>query len=66
MAYEAKVPIIMTGFDYPRKSVIIADPFMPSGDFEADMKNIFIPFFSKIQGIQKDWMKNYSEGKFNE
>ncbi len=64
MAHTAKVPIIMTGFDYPRKLVVIADPFMTSGDFEADMKKYFLPFFNTIGGFKKDWMKNYSEGKF--
>lgn len=66
MAYAAKVPIVMTGFDYPRKSIIFAEPFITSGDFEADIKQYFIPFFKQIQGFQKDWIKNYEEGKFNE
>lgn len=66
MAHEAKIPIIMTGFDYPRKSVIFAEPFMTSGDFESDMKAHFLPFFETIGGFHKDWMKNYKEGKFNE
>lgn len=66
MAHSAKVPIIMTGFDYPRKLVVIADPFMTTGDFEADMKTYFLPFFNSIEGKKKDWMKNYAEGKFEE
>lgn len=66
MAHTANVPIIMSGFDYPRKSVIFAEPFMTSGDFEADMKKYFIPFFKTIQGFQKDWIKNYEQGKFND
>ena len=66
MAYSAKVPIYMVGFDYPLKSVSIADPFYPSGDFEADMKKYFIPFFDSIGGFKKDWMKNYKVGKFDE
>lgn len=66
MAHTAQVPIIMTGFDYPRKSIIFAEPFMPSGDFEADMKQFFIPFFETIGGVDKDWLKNYKAGKFDE
>jgi hypothetical protein len=65
MAHAANVPIIMSGFDYPRKSVIFAEPFITSGDFEADMKKYFVPFFKSIHGVQKDWLKNYEEGKFN-
>lgn len=66
MAYQAKVPIIMSGFDYPRKSVIFAEPFLTTGDFEADMKKYFIPFFETIGGVDKDWLKNYKAGKFDE
>ena len=66
MAHTAQVPIIMSGFDYPRKSVIFAEPFMTTGDFEADMKKYFIPFFETIGGVKKDWMKNYKEGNFSE
>jgi 1-acyl-sn-glycerol-3-phosphate acyltransferase len=65
MAHAANVPIIMSGFDYPRKSVIFAEPFITSGDFEADMKKYFVPFFKSIHGVKKDWLKNYEEGKFN-
>ncbi|AFK04956.1 phospholipid/glycerol acyltransferase [Emticicia oligotrophica DSM 17448] len=64
MAHAANVPIIMSGFDYPRKSIIFAEPFMPTGNFEADMKQYFIPFFKSIHGFQKDWIKNYEMGKF--
>ncbi|GGD58616.1 acyltransferase [Emticicia aquatilis] len=66
MAHQAKVPIIMSGFDYPRKSVIFAEPFLTSGDFEADMKKYFVPFFETIGGVDKDWIKNYKAGKFDE
>ena len=65
MAHQAKVPIVMSGFDYPRKSVIFAEPFLTSGDFEADMKKYFIPFFETIGGVDKDWLKNYKVGKFD-
>ena len=66
MAHTAQVPIIMVGFDYPRKSVIFSEPFMTSGDFEADMVAYFLPFFETIGGFRKDWVKNYKEGKFDE
>ncbi|WP_394996506.1 1-acyl-sn-glycerol-3-phosphate acyltransferase [Emticicia sp.] len=66
MAHSAKVPIYMVGFDYPRKSVIISEPFDTTGDFEADMKKYFIPFFETIGGFKKDWMTNYKAGKFDE
>jgi hypothetical protein len=44
--------------------VIIAEPFYPSGDFAADMKKYFIPFFEKIGGFQKNWIDNYKNDIF--
>lgn len=64
MAVQAKIPIIMVGFDYPRKQVIFAPAFTPSGDFQADMLTYFVPFFSSIQGVQKDWIRKYQAGEF--
>lgn len=64
MAHTAQVPIIMVGFDYPRKTVFVDKPFYTSGDFEADMNTYFIPFFENIQGEKKDWLTNYKRGIF--
>jgi 1-acyl-sn-glycerol-3-phosphate acyltransferase len=66
ISLKAKIPIIRVGFDYPRKIVFVGEPFMPSGDFKADMKKYFVPFFKKVQGFQKDWIKNYENDKFEE
>lgn len=49
MALKAKVPIVMTAFDYPKKTVIINKPFYPSGNLSDDMKTIF-DFFRDKQG----------------
>ncbi|MFC3809991.1 1-acyl-sn-glycerol-3-phosphate acyltransferase [Lacihabitans lacunae] len=64
MANGAQIPIVRVGFDLKRKVVVIGEPFIPSGDFEADMQKYFVNFFDKIQGPQKDWIKNYKAGKF--
>lgn len=64
MANGANIPIIMVGFDLPMRTVLIADPFMPSGDFKEDMKKYFVPFFEKIGGFQKDWIANYKNDIF--
>lgn len=66
MAFKAEIPIIMVGFDFPRKLIVIAEPFMPSGDFKTDMQQKFVPFFRTIEGVQKDWMTNYENGIFGE
>lgn len=64
IAHGAGIPILMISFDFPLKTVTIAEPFMTSGDFEADMQQYFVPFFEKVGGFQKDWIKNYKAGNF--
>lgn len=66
IALKAKIPIIRVGFDYPRKTVFIGESFVPTGDFNADMKTYFVPFFKEINGFQKDWIKNYEKDIFDE
>ncbi len=65
MALAASVPIIMAGFDYHRKYIIFAEPFMPSGNFESDMQTFFVPFYKSIEGEKKDWLFNYEKGQFD-
>lgn len=65
IALKANVPIIRVGFDYPRKTVFIGEPFYPTGDFKKDMLTYFVPFFKNIQGKTKDWVKNYENGNFD-
>lgn len=64
MAFTAKVPLILVGFEYPTKSVVISEPKYLTGDFKADMQNIMVPFYKNIQGFQKDWIKKYEIGQF--
>lgn len=40
IAVQAGVPIVMVGFDYAKKQVLVADPFSPSGDYEADLQQL--------------------------
>lgn len=65
MAQQAGIPIIPTAFDYGRKEVRFAPPFFPSGDFKSDMQTYFVPFFSEVKGVQKSWIQNYRNGKFD-
>ncbi len=64
MALGAGIPIIRVGFDFPKKTIFFAEPFMPTGDFKADMKKYFVPFFEKIGDRQKDWVENYKNDIF--
>lgn len=47
MAVKAGVPIIMVGFDYPMRVVVVSDPFQPTGDMETDFARMD-QFFEKI------------------
>ena len=40
MALKANVPIIPVAFDYGRKQVIYHEPFYPTGNIDADLKNL--------------------------
>lgn len=58
IAVQAKVPIIMVGFDYVNKLIVVNDAFYPCGDFEID-KKVIASYFQSIPGVQKSWIKNY-------
>ncbi|WP_020595237.1 1-acyl-sn-glycerol-3-phosphate acyltransferase [Spirosoma panaciterrae] len=60
IALQANVPLILTGFDWPRKQVIFSEPVYVTGNYEADMV-VFYEFFSNIHGIKKDWLKEWEE-----
>lgn len=64
IANGAHIPIIRVGFDLKEKVVTIAEPFYPSGDFKKDMKEYFVPYFEKINGSNKSWIKNYKNDIF--
>ena len=49
MALKANVPILMSSFDYPSKTVFINQLFYPTGNLTADMKTIF-NFYRDKQG----------------
>lgn len=47
MAQKANVPIVMCGFDFAKKEVVISEFFTPSGNMEADLQHMHA-FFDKI------------------
>ncbi|HKK40307.1 MAG TPA: 1-acyl-sn-glycerol-3-phosphate acyltransferase [Cryomorphaceae bacterium] len=47
MAQKAQVPIVMCGFDYALKQVIISESFEPSGNMNEDLDHMH-GFFEKI------------------
>ncbi len=58
MALKADVPLILVGFDYPRKAFVVRDPLYLTGDYQEDMR-AFYDFYLTIQGPRKTWLKNY-------
>ncbi|GAB3951494.1 lysophospholipid acyltransferase family protein [Spirosoma harenae] len=60
IALKANVPLILVGFDWPRKSAILSKPLYVTGDYQRDMIP-FYEFFSTIQGQKKDWLKQWEE-----
>lgn len=49
IALKASVPIIPVAFDFGKKEVRIANPLMPSGNYEEDMK-LILPFYKNVNG----------------
>ena len=49
IAVKAKVPIVMTAFDYAKKTIFIREPFYPTGNLTDDMK-IIIGFYRDKKG----------------
>jgi 1-acyl-sn-glycerol-3-phosphate acyltransferase len=64
IARLAGVPIVMTGWDYPRKTIFIAEPFVPTGDWEHDRAKI-AAFYATLGGVQKTWVRRYLEQSKN-
>ena len=40
IATAANIPLLLAGYDYPRKKVICGGFFFPSGDYDSDLKKI--------------------------
>ena len=53
MAKNANVPILLLGFDFKNKQVVIGEPFYASDNEEEDFKKI-IAFFSTIEGYNAE------------
>jgi 1-acyl-sn-glycerol-3-phosphate acyltransferase len=49
IARMADIPIVMAGFDYKNKNLVISPPFKTTENMEADFNNI-ISFFAPLQG----------------
>jgi 1-acyl-sn-glycerol-3-phosphate acyltransferase len=53
IALKAGIPLILVKFDFGKKEVHFSEPFMPSGDYAADLRQI-IEYFRGTQGIHPE------------
>ena len=53
IAKNAKIPIVLVGFDFKNKEVVLREPFFVSEDEEVDFNKI-IAFFSTIEGANPE------------
>lgn len=63
MAKNANVPIVMIGFDYDRKVVVINQPYFPTEDMEEDLR-VIARFYNTIGGVRKQWIENILTEEF--
>lgn len=49
IAEEADVPILLIGFDYPSKQIVVADIFQPTGDLDKDEQAVR-DYFYRFKG----------------
>lgn len=60
IALKANVPLILVGFDWPRKQVIFSKPLYVTGNYPADMLP-FYTFFAQVNGPKKDWLTSWEK-----
>ncbi len=53
IAVGAKIPIVMCGFDYKTKSVVISEPYQLKNDIKGDFL-VFHEFFKDFEGKNRD------------
>jgi 1-acyl-sn-glycerol-3-phosphate acyltransferase len=55
IAVEAGVPILLAGFDYPRKVVFFGPLFQPTGDYEKDLAAIRSHFNAQMALVPENY-----------
>ncbi len=54
IAKNAKVPILMVGFDFSQRRVVFADPIFPTDNEQADMR-LIVDFFKQFKGFVPEY-----------
>ena len=57
IAKNANIPIVMIGFDYTKKVVVINQPYYVTEDMEEDLR-VIARFYNTIGGVKKEWIEN--------
>lgn len=65
IAQKAGVPIVMVGFDFPRKRMVVSAPFYTSEHIAADFDHI-LRFFAPLQGRMPDKGMDAIRNQFND
>lgn len=58
IACQAEVPIVMVGFNYATKEIIIREPFKPSGNIDTDFP-LLLDFFKDKRGLYPKELPTY-------
>jgi 1-acyl-sn-glycerol-3-phosphate acyltransferase len=58
MAQKAHVPLILVGFDWTRKTVVLSEALYMTGDYQRDMRP-FYEFFASLAEPHKKWLRNW-------
>ncbi len=58
IAQKANVPLILVGFDWARKTVVLSAPIYVTGDYQRDMLP-FYQFFASLAEPHKTWLRNW-------
>ena len=53
IAFEARVPVLLIGIDYPSRTISCNRIFVPTGDVEKDMREVKI-YFTRFRGKHQD------------
>lgn len=65
MAKNANIPIVMIGFDYVRKIVVINQPYFLTENMNEDLR-VIARFYNTIGGVKKEWIAHYLEERRGE
>ena len=58
MALKGNIPLILVGFDWTRRTVVLSELIYVTGDYQRDMLP-FYQFFSELAEPKKTWLHNW-------